>query len=110
MEIIELDDIRFRLQQRQDFRWLKRYGRAFWCVDQTGSGCICIGMEQAGEKVFCKIAGVGTVEAEVSPEEYERGAVINERTTLFTLGAAAWNVPHERGRCGRKMPDESSRS
>lgn len=72
MEIIELDDIRFRLQKRQDFGWLKRYGRAFWCVDQTGSGCICIGMEQAGKKVFCKIAGVGTVEAEVSPEESVR--------------------------------------
>ena len=72
MEIIELDSVRFRLQERQDFSWLKRYGRAFWWVDQTGSGCICIGMERAGKKVFCKIAGVGTVEAEVSPKESVR--------------------------------------
>ncbi|MBD5093837.1 MAG: serine/threonine protein kinase [Subdoligranulum sp.] len=81
MEIIELDDIRFRLQKRQDFRWLNRYGRAFWCVDQTGSGCICIGMERAGEKVFCKIAGVGTVEAEVSPEESVR--ILKNAVSLY---------------------------
>lgn len=68
MEIIELDSVRFRLRQRHDLGWLKRYGTAFWCVDQTGSGCLCLGMQRAGEKLFCKIAGVGTVEAEISPE------------------------------------------
>lgn len=81
MEIVELDSVRFRLQQRQDLGWLKRYGRAFWCVDQTGSGCICIGTERAGEKYFCKVAGVGTVEAEVSPEESVR--ILKNAVSLY---------------------------
>lgn len=72
MVTIKLDSITFRLKEQQDFGWLKRYGKAFWCVDETGSGCICIGMEQADKKYFCKIAGVNTVEAEVSPEESVR--------------------------------------
>ncbi len=38
-------------------------------MDETGSGCICIGMEDGEKKYFCKIAGVNTVEAEVSPKE-----------------------------------------
>lgn len=69
---IQIDSIRFRLKNFCDFGWLKRYGRAFHCIDQTGSGCVCIGMEDAGKRYFCKIAGVDTVEAEVSPEESVR--------------------------------------
>ena len=45
MIINKLDDIEFRLQELHDFTWLKRYGTAFWAVDETGSGCICIGMQ-----------------------------------------------------------------
>lgn len=66
---IKLDAIEFRLKELQDFRWLKRYGKAFWCVDETGSGCIGIGMKDGEKKYFCKIAGVGTIDAEVTPEE-----------------------------------------
>ena len=69
MVIHELDSIAFRLTELHDFSWLKKYGTAFWVVDETGSGCVCIGMEDADNKYFCKIAGVGTIEAEVSPEE-----------------------------------------
>ncbi|MBD5549194.1 MAG: serine/threonine protein kinase [Lachnospiraceae bacterium] len=69
MIINKLDSIEFRLKELHDFTWLKKYGTAFWCVDQTGSGCICIGMENKGKKYFCKIAGVNTIEAEVSPKE-----------------------------------------
>lgn len=69
MIINKLDDIEFRLQELHDFTWLKRYGTAFWVVDETGSGCICIGMQKDGKKYFCKIAGVNTLEADVSPEE-----------------------------------------
>ncbi len=64
-----LDDIEFRLQELHDFTWLKRYGTAFWVVDETGSGCVCIGMQKEGKKYFCKIAGVNTLEADVSPDE-----------------------------------------
>lgn len=69
MIINKLDSIEFRLKGFHDFTWLKKYGTAFWVVDETGSGCICIGMENAGKKYFCKIAGVNTIEAEVSPKE-----------------------------------------
>lgn len=69
MIINKLDSIEFRLNELHDFTWLKKYGTAFWVVDETGSGCICIGMEDADRKYFCKIAGVNTIEAEVSPKE-----------------------------------------
>ena len=69
MIINRLDDIEFRLQELHDFTWLKRYGTAFQVIDETGSGCICIGMQKEGKKYFCKIAGVNTLEADVSPEE-----------------------------------------
>ena len=69
MIINKLDSIEFRLKELHDFTWLKRYGTAFWVVDETGSGCICIGMENGDKKYFCKIAGVNTIEAEVSPKE-----------------------------------------
>jgi len=69
MIINRLDDIEFRLQELHDFTWLKRYGTAFQAIDETGSGCICIGMQKDGKKYFCKIAGVNTLEADVLPEE-----------------------------------------
>ena len=56
MVINKLDSIEFRLKELHDFTWLKKYGTAFWVVDETGSGCICIGMEDAERKYFCKIA------------------------------------------------------
>ena len=37
---INLGNITFRLKEQQDFSWLKKYDKAFWCVDETGSGCI----------------------------------------------------------------------
>ncbi|MCI9079388.1 MAG: hypothetical protein HFH68_10765 [Lachnospiraceae bacterium] len=69
MVIIKLDDITFRLKEQQNFSFLEKYGKAFWCVDETGSGCICIGMENASKRYFLKIAGVNTIEADVTPEE-----------------------------------------
>lgn len=62
MIINKLDSVEFRLKEWHDFTWLKKYGTAFWSVDETGSGCICIGMEDQGKKYFCKIAGVNTIE------------------------------------------------
>ncbi len=69
MVINRIDNVEFKLQELHDFSWLKKYGTAFWVVDETGSGCVCIGMEDADKKYFCKIAGVNTVEADVSPTE-----------------------------------------
>lgn len=69
MILNKLGSIEFRLKELHDFTWLKKYGSAFWVIDETGSGCICIGMENGDKRYFCKIAGVNTTEAEVSPEE-----------------------------------------
>lgn len=64
-----LDNVSFRLNELHDFSWLKKYGTAVTAFDETGSGCIGIGMQDGNKKVFCKIAGVGAVYAEVSPPE-----------------------------------------
>lgn len=69
MIINKLDSIQFRLKELHDFTWLKKYGIAFWSVDETNSGCICIGMRKGDKKYFCKIAGVNTIEADVSPKK-----------------------------------------
>ena len=69
MVVNKLDEIEFRLQEAHDFSWLGRYGTAFWSVDETGSGCVCVGMQQGETKYFCKIAGVNTLEADVTPQE-----------------------------------------
>ena len=69
MIINKIDNIEFRLKDLYDFSWLKKYGTSFTVIDETGSGCVCIGMQDADRKYFCKIAGVNTIEAEVTPDE-----------------------------------------
>jgi serine/threonine-protein kinase len=69
MIINKIDDIEFRLKKHHDFSWLKKYGKAFSVIDETGSGCICIGMQKNNCRYFCKIAGVDTIEAEILPKE-----------------------------------------
>lgn len=81
MITVKLDSITFRLKEQHDFSWLKKYGKAFWCVDETGSGCICIGMENADKKYFCKIAGANTIEADVTPRESVR--ILKNAVSLY---------------------------
>ncbi len=81
MIINKLDGIEFRLQELHDFTWLKKYGTAFWVVDETGSGCVCIGMQKEDKKYFCKIAGVNTLEADVSPEEAIR--ILKQAVSIY---------------------------
>ena len=69
MVIQKLDDISFKLKEKQDFSWIKDYGNVFSVIDETGSGCILFGVEKDDKKLFFKIAGAKTVEAEVSEEE-----------------------------------------
>ena len=69
MIINKLDNIQFRLNEAHDFPWLKKYGTAFCAFDETGSGCISIGMKDGEKKYFCKIAGANTIEGELSPME-----------------------------------------
>lgn len=72
MQWNQLDSVKFRLKGAHDWSWLRRHGAAFWAIDETGSGCLGLGMERDGKKYFCKIAGVDTIEAEVSPAESVR--------------------------------------
>jgi len=68
---INFDSVEFRLQSYHDFSWLQKYGSAFYAIDETGSGCIPIGVENQDRKYkyFIKIAGVNTIKAEVSPKD-----------------------------------------
>lgn len=81
MKIFQLDQVSFRLKEEQDFSWLSRYGTAFSVIDETGSGCICFGMQKGNRRYFCKIAGVNTMEAEVSPEESV--AILKHAVSLY---------------------------
>lgn len=69
MIIHQIDNIEFKLKHHCDLAWIKRYGTVFTAIDGTGSGCICFGISNGSRKYFLKIAGVDTLDAEVSPEE-----------------------------------------
>lgn len=65
-----IDGVKFKLREFQDFSWLNEYGKVFSVIDETGSGCIMFGVENGGgRKLFFKIAGAKTVEAELSETE-----------------------------------------
>lgn len=66
---LKIDDIEFKLREYQDFSWLNNYGKVFFVIDETGSGCISFGIEKDNKKYFFKIAGAKTVEAEISEDE-----------------------------------------
>ena len=53
MVINKIDGIEFQLKRKVDFSWLKKYGQAFSVIDQTGSGCLCVGMQDKDDKYFC---------------------------------------------------------
>lgn len=69
MVVYEIDKVRFRLRTQQDLTWIKKYGTVFSVIDETGSGCISFGVANGEEKYFIKIAGVDTIDAEISPKE-----------------------------------------
>lgn len=64
-----IDGIEYKLREFQDFSWLNEYGTVFSVIDETGSGCIMFGVQNGGKKLFFKIAGAKTVEAELSESE-----------------------------------------
>ena len=69
MIIHSINGISYRLRTAHDLSWLSNYGRVFSVVDETGSGCICFGVENPDGRFFFKIAGADTIEGEVSPAE-----------------------------------------
>lgn len=81
MEKITLDKVVFQLKEYHDFQWIHAYGEAFCVFDQTGSGCIGLGVENGEKRYFVKIAGVNTLEAELNPEESVR--TLKEAVKLY---------------------------
>lgn len=81
MIIKEINNISYKLREEQDFSWLEKEGQAFSVIDETGSGCICFGIENNGERYFYKIAGAKTVEAEISCEESKK--LLKEATQIY---------------------------
>lgn len=83
MEKITLDKVEFQLKEYHDFQWVHKYGEAFCVFDQTGSGCIGLGVENGEKRYFVKIAGVNTLEAELNPEESVRA--LKEAVKLYEI-------------------------
>lgn len=81
MIIKEINNISYKLREEQDFSWLEKEGQVFSVIDETGSGCICFGIENNGERYFYKIAGAKTVEAEISCEESKK--LLKEATQIY---------------------------
>ena len=69
MIIQSINGISYRLRTAHDMTWLNKYGKVFSVIDETGSGCICFGVEKTDGRFFFKIAGADTIEGEVSPAE-----------------------------------------
>ena len=67
--IQQIDNVTYKLREKQDFSWLKQFGEVFSVVDETGSGCICFGIRKDNKDYFYKIAGAKTVESELSESE-----------------------------------------
>lgn len=65
----QIDNVTYKLREKQDFSWLKQFGEVFSVVDETGSGCICFGIRKDNKDYFYKIAGAKTVESELSESE-----------------------------------------
>ena len=40
MVINRIDNVEFKLQELHDFSWLKKYGTAFWVVDEIEGGLV----------------------------------------------------------------------
>jgi serine/threonine protein kinase len=83
MEKITLDKVEFQLKEYRDFRWVHKFGEVFCVFDQTGSGCIGLGVENGDKRYFVKIAGVNPLEAELNPEESVR--TLKEAVKLYEI-------------------------
>lgn len=64
-----IDEVTFQLQEKMDFRWLKKLGYVFAVFAQQDSGNICFGVERGGQKKFVKYAGARPVEYQGEPSD-----------------------------------------
>lgn len=66
----ELDGIKFKLRKKQNFSFLKEFGKVFCVFDQNDSGNISFGIvNENNQKFFIKVAGAKTLESFRQPEE-----------------------------------------
>lgn len=67
---MEIDAVKFSLKECIDFSFLNHFGQVFNVFDQTDSGNISFGVENAtGKKYFIKVAGAKTLESFCEPIE-----------------------------------------
>ena len=69
MVTIALDDVSFRLQDFQDFSWLKGLGTVFCVFDQQDSGNLSFGIKAGRDRLFVKYAGAKTMEYSGNPRD-----------------------------------------
>lgn len=66
---ILLDEVEINLKEKEDFSWLKNYGKVFCVFDQQDSGNICFGVDDGENKKFIKYAGAKTINYKGDLEE-----------------------------------------
>lgn len=65
----QIDSVPFKMKEKFDFGFMKKYGTVFKVFDDQDSGNICFGTEKNGQKYFIKFAGAPTAEYDGSPKE-----------------------------------------
>lgn len=58
----KIDGIEFKMGEKFDFSFLKKYGKVFKVFDDQDSGNISFGIESQGGRIFVKFAGAKTAE------------------------------------------------
>lgn len=78
MSVIQIDDVRFELQEEHDFGWLAKLGHVFEVFAQQDSGNISFGVEKNDERFFIKYAGARCITFSGDPQ----AAIINLKNAM----------------------------
>lgn len=90
----KIDGIEFKMGEKFDFSFLKKYGKVFKVFDDQDSGNICFGIESQGGRIFVKFAGAKTAEynGDIS-EAIKRLKTTGEHDKKrWPLSSASYNV------------------
>jgi len=60
MVVQTIDGVSFQMKEAYDFSFISKYGKVFRVFDNSYSGAICFGVEQAGKRYFLKFVGAKT--------------------------------------------------
>ncbi|MBM7635159.1 serine/threonine protein kinase [Geomicrobium sediminis] len=64
-----VDDVRFHLHEKHDFRWIKKFGKVFAVYPDKNDGYLCFGINRNGVKRYIKYAGAKTALYFGKPED-----------------------------------------